>query len=144
MPVLEITQVNSFYIAGEPPRHRHPRLWQYWTRQCFPEQSGVGHPQPLTPLLFYLKPNVGLFLQLVVFEEQEADGKIHFASRPDLGMTVDVRWGREGAWGGGGGASASHPVILLQNRYTSLHMTFSYYFGNTSVENERDQWEFLT
>uniref|UniRef100_A0A4W5NM98 Uncharacterized protein n=1 Tax=Hucho hucho TaxID=62062 RepID=A0A4W5NM98_9TELE len=29
--------------------------------------------------------------QVVVFEEQEADGKIQFASEPDLGMTVDVQ-----------------------------------------------------
>ncbi|KAK6296049.1 hypothetical protein J4Q44_G00337620 [Coregonus suidteri] len=28
--------------------------------------------------------------QVVVFEEQEADGQIQFASEPDLGMTVDV------------------------------------------------------
>ncbi|KAM6945901.1 beta-galactosidase-1-like protein 2 [Aplochiton taeniatus] len=29
--------------------------------------------------------------QVVVFEEQETDGKIQFASEPDLGMTVDVQ-----------------------------------------------------
>nr|XP_023822481.1 beta-galactosidase-1-like protein 2 isoform X4 [Salvelinus alpinus] len=29
--------------------------------------------------------------QVVVFEEQEADGKIQFASEPDLGMAVDVQ-----------------------------------------------------
>jgi hypothetical protein len=29
--------------------------------------------------------------QVMVFEEQEADGKIQFASGPDYGMTVDVQ-----------------------------------------------------
>ncbi|XP_061105443.1 beta-galactosidase-1-like protein 2, partial [Conger conger] len=28
--------------------------------------------------------------QVIVFEEQEADGKVHFEQSPDLGMTVDV------------------------------------------------------
>lgn len=28
--------------------------------------------------------------QVIVFEEQEADGKIQFTPRPDYGMTVDV------------------------------------------------------
>lgn len=28
--------------------------------------------------------------QLMLFEEQEADGKVHFTTSPDYGMTVDV------------------------------------------------------
>ncbi len=35
------------------------------------------------------------FLQVVVFEEQETDGKIQFTSTPDYGMSVDVQWGQE-------------------------------------------------
>lgn len=33
--------------------------------------------------------------QVIVFEEQEADGKIQLTSSPDYGMTVDVEWWRE-------------------------------------------------
>ena len=29
-------------------------------------------------------------LQVIVFEEQETDGKIQFTSSPDYGMSVDV------------------------------------------------------
>lgn len=34
-------------------------------------------------------------LQVIVFEEQETDGKIQFTSSPDYGMSVDVQWGEE-------------------------------------------------
>lgn len=40
--------------------------------------------------------------QVIVFEEQEMDGKIQFTSSPDYGMTVDIEWGQEvrgeGGW----------------------------------------------
>lgn len=34
-------------------------------------------------------------LQVIVFEEQETDGKIQFTTSPDYGMTVDVQWRQE-------------------------------------------------
>lgn len=33
--------------------------------------------------------------QVIIFEEQETDGKIQFASSPDYGMAVDVQWEQE-------------------------------------------------
>ena len=51
-------------------------------------------------LTFPLSPHMAVLVdllspQVMVFEEQEADGKIQFASGPDYGMTVDVQWGLE-------------------------------------------------
>ena len=47
-------------------------------------------------LTFPLSPHMAILVdllspQVMVFEEQEADGKIQFASGPDYGMTVDVQ-----------------------------------------------------
>lgn len=37
-------------------------------------------------------------IQVIVFEEQEADYKIQFEDSPDLGMATDIQWLSSSCW----------------------------------------------
>ena len=48
--------------------------------------------------------------QVIMFEEQEADYKVHFEDVPDLGMAVDIQWLKPRTATGGPGWIWIQPV----------------------------------
>ncbi|XP_056139644.1 beta-galactosidase-1-like protein 2 [Lampris incognitus] len=81
------------YVNG-PPRDTFIRLPGWNKGVVFINGQNLGRYWSIGPQQTLYLPSPWLHKgtnQVIVFEEQEADGKIQFASGPDYGMTVDVQ-----------------------------------------------------
>lgn len=103
------------------------------SKLLFSAYIGVGAEPPTLSVLPWPRLSGFFFffalLQVVVFEEQETDGKIEFTSSPDYGMPVNVQWGREmrrgGWWESSWGGHDCFPCELLRHRRkASANITF--------------------
>ncbi|CAB1348037.1 unnamed protein product, partial [Coregonus sp. 'balchen'] len=83
---------GKLYVGGHP-RDTFIRLPGWSKGVVFINGQNLGRHWSMGPQQTLYLPAPWLNQgnnQVVVFEEQEADGKIQFAMEPDLGMTVDV------------------------------------------------------
>ncbi|XP_020359007.1 beta-galactosidase-1-like protein 2 isoform X1 [Oncorhynchus kisutch] len=84
---------GKLYVGGHP-RDTFIRLPGWSKGVVFINGQNLGRHWSMGPQQTLYLPAPWLNRgnnQVVVFEEQETDGKIQFASEPDLGMTVDVQ-----------------------------------------------------
>ncbi|KAM3874801.1 beta-galactosidase-1-like protein 2 [Diretmus argenteus] len=84
---------GRLYVDG-PPRDTFIRLPGWSKGVVFVNGKNLGRYWSIGPQQTLYVPGPWLHKgnnQIIVFEEQEADGKIQFSSSPDYGMTVDVQ-----------------------------------------------------